>query len=496
MPLPKGMKVVPKKRETREQAKARLEAKYGDPPAQNANAGSSSSSRRSKRPRSRSAPAIDSRTATANPVTPEGNSNSGPTTAEIGQPNTAAAFPYKEIVAPSGMKVTTSRYVDGIFSGRTNLMVLEWNQLTENLVNGAATTIFSNFNTYLLDVYVIMVQKLYGEKRFIPTQILGTLGDFITWKSNYDKAWISLRSLQSLIAAYSYNINTILGAQQVEIIRTRLDADVYRLSRIAMAPGWMTVLDCLSGVFVDTDSGLAILSTLNDTVVAGTTDNITTAAGIGAILTNAETHLASCYTVASAQPILEVLASLYPTPSLTPLGIHTDPVLFDQFEVAMAQFRDTTASTTFCVPSLASSSQIPILVRRGESGTYLLQPFRSTVYSVDNNVASPTMIGMLGWNPTGGMYAAMHAGTTGRIDANFQNPGAIAGLTAVSQTPGNELWFGRLAGEKQTITNDARGAYHWDWVYVTESFLFQEAIKMFSDIFVNGLDPLAAYKGK
>lgn len=349
--------------------------------------------------------------------------------------------------------------------------------------------------------YNKMSARISMEKRLIPQQALAAAVDFTNWLNGYCEAYLALRGLQGALAAGAFNLGTetiasaIMGGGNYN----RLQFDLDRLATIPCPPGLRDTMDPLCGSYILGPTSPCYIATFNPSRGAATTDDITTTAGVGAILTSAETNLALAEGVsAESAQILQLMGFLYGVPEPLPeKRVYTDPNYLAFHYCQAAVVRDSTTTTSFVNPTpnlTGQNGQLIVLTAKGAGECpQMFTMFRPDVYQIDNATgsATPSVAGFISLGATNSAAVVGSVSSVGVYSQNVFTATTAAMLASNGSVVGNvdAFWWSLLDANEATgvLSGDTRAYWQWDVHYITPSQLAAMTEARLDEIFLGGM---------
>jgi len=383
----------------------------------------------------------------------------------------------------TGVEVETLGWFDTLMSKRASLIWIEFSHFNSTCSDGTPVAPESMISAYLDTIFVELLQKISQAGRYITQTAIYAAGNLASWLNSYGSAYIELRALQAALALDGFNRECSVVAQVIQQNRFRLEADLARINEISIPPGYRELLDKLCGVYILSESTAPILVGFKTNVVPGAMDDISTGAGVQAILTDAETNIAAIFTGGSAQQIMSVFGALYGPPEAPmPKVPITGENMYFLWNSMMAQYRNTTGPVTVTAPNVASLSIVPIQVPYGTDDPLFFSLLRPTVYGVTDNIAAPVLAGMLTWGGAVGSGRVVYAmdGTVNQLQATGAgfNPSNLSLNWLNDLFWLQQVWYGVFAA-----ANVQSWPAQMEAFYVEREILVRETIAQYSDIF-------------
>lgn len=535
MPIPPGVKIVPKKGESKAQAKARLEAKYdggkalvvnADPPRK-----MDKQSQRNFTPRGETPQRGNTPSPTAglpvreNPPTrsvpPATAPNRGARlSTESSQSQLYSAYankpyfpvetngmqgemPVRVVELPSGARLSTPYGRDLLRTAEVEAVVWElsnasWNNFTNN--PASTDPLVTTLTTRMLGYFNELVAMINFNGRFIPTEVLATPGDFSSYLTQYHIVFNIVWTFLSVVQNLDTNASTrqfgagVAGSGNLE----RALMLWKRLQKVPIPPQLPILLSEITGMFYSEPADMVILGYVNTASNATTVTDWTLSTGaqsVGTLLSLAETSMTNIESAAGeAGVIFEMMAMAYGVPQPLPVPyMHTDLASWDLWFTQAAVF--LVAAAIYAEPgpagSVSASGILPILLRTDEDPHRLaftaLRPQLYNFGATGSQGATSTLTGLMSIADTIQSYS--------RAYGTFGAEGIITDSLFAALNFGNasflevSWWAAFTQSTSGTVrwTADSRSYDRWDVFYATVEQLAMNTGKVLDEIFLNGL---------
>jgi len=342
-----------------------------------------------------------------------------------------------------------------------------------------------------------MMARVNMEKRFLPQPVLSTPGDFTAWLNDYTAAYLGLRGVEGMLAAGGFNLGTevvvsaITGGGNLE----RLRYDLGRLATIPCPPGLRELLDPLCGSYCLGPTNAVVQASFSLGSSSASITDIATIAGIGNLLSAAETQLGLAEGVGpESTNVIQLMAYLYGVPAALPQKqVYNEPELLDLHRCAIGAVRDTTAALTYSSPiSNGPNGPIPLLVSRGKENPQLLSYLRPQFFQLDTTVgnAAPSYAGLLNFPTNAGSYVRFISSVgVSAVDILQSTTAGVPDITNVTDKSAGEFIWAPLSTRAALAlpANDSFDYQQHDIVYAFNEQLATETQSILDRVFLGGL---------